>query len=100
METSEGLVDEREGLGFGLEEEWIVVTTDLAIEGGEAVWREIASWVRVERGLYRPVSIIMFYSFPASRNAPSLSMRVLVSPLTARCRDRVAPTAVPGFYPG
>lgn len=41
METSKGLVDERQSLGFGFEKERIVVTADFAIERSEAVWSEI-----------------------------------------------------------
>jgi hypothetical protein len=81
VETSEGLVDEREGLGFGLEKEWIVVTTDLAIERGEAVWSEIASWVRVERGLHRPVSMVSFYP---RLSKPSISIEACAC-LTINC---------------
>lgn len=59
VETTEGLVYEGERLGFGLKKERIVVTADFAIEGSEAVWREIGVWVGVERGLCLTVSLCL-----------------------------------------
>lgn len=72
VETSEGLVDEREGLGFGLEEERIVVTADFAIERGETVWSEIGGWVGVEGGLFLIVSIFTFWSLSPSKSSVSI----------------------------
>lgn len=55
MEATEALVNEGEGRRLGIEEQDIVVATDLSVECSQAFWGEIGNRIVVKRGLPRAI---------------------------------------------